>query len=322
MIVDCAQYLAGFRNVECTSLGHAGSLAREESGFVWLALRDPGPDELDELRKAFDLPRHLVEHAAEGYERPKVVQHGETAFLTVRTVGYDEAGARIEIGGIVIFLGARYAIAIGRSSARAVVGARDRLGEHPEIAELGPMAAVWALLDAVVDEDERVLDRLGDHLEATQQAVFQGGRDQSERIYLELRESERLTRTAHPMLSIFDTLERGEPVQSPEALRPLLGDVGDHARRLSEEAMMLTEAIDGLLNANLARVTVRQNVIIQQVSAWAAIAAVATIITGIYGMNFRHMPELGWSFGYPLAIGIMLLTVFVLRWYFRRVGWL
>ncbi len=184
------------------------------------------------------------------------------------------------------------------------------------------MAAAWAVLDAVIDDSERVVDGLGDQLERIQVAVFQGDQDQSEPIYLQLQEAARLARAMHPMLTIFDRLERGELVEAPQALSPLLGDVSDHARRLSEEVMMLGEALDGLLNANLARVTVRQNVIIQQVSAWAAIAAVATIITGIYGMNFRHMPELDWIFGYPLAIAIMVLTVVVLRWYFKRVGWL
>lgn len=177
------------------------------------------------------------------------------------------------------------------------------------------------MLDAAIDGSERVVDGLGDELERIQVAVFQGDQDQSEPIYLRLREAAQLARAIHPMLTIFDRLERGELAEAP-ALSPLLGDVSDHARRLSEEVMMLGEALDGLLNANLARVTVRQNVIIQQVSAWAAIAAVATIITGIYGMNFRHMPELGWVFGYPLAIAIMAVTVVVLRWYFKRVGWM
>jgi magnesium transporter len=126
----------------------------------------------------------------------------------------------------------------------------------------------------------------------------------------------------HPMLTIFDRLERGEVVEAPDALSPLLGEVSGHARRASEEAVMLGEALEGLLNVNLARVTVRQNVIIQQVSAWAAIVAAVTIITGVYGMNFQHMPELGWVVGYPLALAIMVLTGVVLRWHFKRVGWL
>jgi magnesium transporter len=322
MITDCAHYLAGVRHVEPMSVDDAGRLAREGPGFVWLASSDPGPDELDELGTSFDLPGRAVEEARVGHQRPKLEDYGESAFLVVKTVRYDEAQAQIEIGELDIFLGARSAIAISRSNAAPLAGARKRLDEHPEVANLGPMAAVWALLDAVIDEDERVADRLGDQLEQTEQAVFQRDQDQSEPIYLEHRDTERLVRAVHPMLAIFDTLERAKPTESPENLRPLLHDVGDRARRLSEEVAQLGEALDGLLNANLTRVTVRQNVIIQKVSGWAAIAAVPTIITGIYGMNFRHMPELDWTFGYPLAILIMVVAVLLLRWNFRRVGWL
>ena len=302
------------------SLGDAARLAREGSGFVWLASSDPGPDDLDELAAAFDLPALAVEDARAGHQRPKLAGHGEGAFLILKTVRHGEA--QIEIGELDIFLGARYAIAISRSDAAPLAGARERLDEHPDVAKLGPMAAAWALLDAVIDDNERVADRLGDHLEHIEQAVFQDAQDQSEPIYLEHRDTERLDRAVHPMLAIFDTLERGEPVKVPEGLRPHLRDVGNHARRLSEEVTQLGNALDGLLNANVARVTFRQNVIIQQVSGWAAIAAVPTIIAGIYGMNFRHMPELDWTFGYPFAILVMVVAVVLLRWNFRRVGWL
>jgi magnesium transporter len=322
MIVDCAHYLAGVRHVVPTSLSDAGRLAREGSGFVWLALSDPGPDELEDVGASFHVPELAVEDARAGHQRPKLADYGDSAFLVVKTTRSDQADAEIEIGELDMFLGPRYAIAISRSSAVPLAGARERLDDHPEVAKLGPMAAAWALLDAVIDDNERVVDRLGDLLDQTEQAVFQSDRDQSEPIYLQHRNTERLGRAVHPMLAIFDTLERGEPVESPEGLRPHLRDVGNHARRLSEEVMQHSNALDGLLNANLARVTVRQNVIIQQVSSWAAIAAVPTIITGIYGMNFHHMPELDWTFGYPLAILIMVLAVLILRWNFRRVGWL
>ena len=289
---------------------------------MWVALSDPAVDDLDELSTAFDLPHFAVQDTPERYQRPKLEHHGENTMLTVKTVRHDESGTQLEIGVVDIFVGTRYAIAIGQSSPDALEGASERLRTRPEVATHGPMAAAWAVLDAVIDGTECVLDGLGDQLERIQAAVFQGDQDQSEPIYLQLQDAAKLARAMHPMLTIFDRLERGELVEATEALSPLLGDVSDHARRLSEEIMMLGEALDGLLNANLARVTVRQNVIIQQVSAWAAIAAVATIITGIYGMNFRHMPELDWIFGYPMAIAIMVLTVAVLRWYFKRAGWL
>jgi magnesium transporter len=167
-----------------------------------------------------------------------------------------------------------------------------------------------------------VVDLLSDQGERIEQSVFEGDLDQSEAIYLHRRRADRLIRSVHPMLPILDTLEHGEPVASPQALRPFYRDVGDHARRLTEEVAQLSSRLDGLLNANLARVTVRQNVVVQKVSAWAAIAAAPTIIAGIYGMNFRHFPELGWALGYPLAILTMVVAVVVLRWHFRRIGWL
>jgi magnesium transporter len=322
MILDCAHFVAGVRVAEPVSLADAGALARQTDGFVWVALSDPAAHEVDELGRAFGVQASTGEGMPQGSQRPKLEHHGERTILTVKTARTDGSTTALEIGAVEIFVGGRYAIAIGTSSADALKGASERLTTRPDVAEQGPMAAAWALLDAVIEGSERVLDGLGDELEGVQAAVFQGDQDQSEPIYLQLQEAARLARAMHPMLTIFDRLERGELVEAPPALSPLLGDLSDHARRLSEEVMMLGEALEGLLNANLARVTVRQNVIIQQVSAWAAIAAVATIITGIYGMNFRHMPELGWVFGYPLAIGIMAVTVVVLRWYFKRVGWL
>ena len=322
MIIDCARYVAGVRVVEPMSLGDAGRLARQTEGFVWVALSDPGADELDELAAAFGVRRSALDKTPEGDQRPKLEHHGESTILTVTTVRAEASTTPLEIGAVDIFVGGRYAIAIGQSSPDALEGACERLRTRPEVAEHGPLAAAWAVLDAVIDGSEHVVDGLGDELERIQVAVFQDDQDQSEPIYLQLRDSG----TARPGdASDVDDLRQTRAWRARRGTSgavALLGDVSDQARRLSEEVVMLGEALEGLLNANLARVTVRQNVIIQQVSAWAAIAAVATIITGIYGMNFRHMPELDWVFGYPLAIAIMALTVVVLRWYFKRVGWL
>ena len=322
MIIDCARYVAGVRHVERTSLGDAGRLAHQPEGFVWVALSDPGSDELDEVVAAFGLEGVALDTTPVGSQRPKLEHRGETTILTMTTVRADGAGTQLEVGAVDIFVGGRYAIAIGTSSPDALEGASERLRTRPEVVEHGPLAAAWAVLDAVIDDSERVVDGLGDELERIQVAVFQDDQDQSEPIYLQLRDAGRLARAMHPMLTIFDRLERGELVDEPRGLSPLLGDVSDHARRLSEEVVMLGEALDGLLNANLARVTVRQNIIIQQVSAWASIAAVATIINGIYGMNFRHMPELRWQYGYTMALGLMGITTFVLWRYFKRKGWL
>jgi magnesium transporter len=322
MIVDCGWYSAGAREAEATSVAEAARLSREGSGFVWLAVSEPDSEELNELGACFDLPALAVEDALEGHQRPKLEEYGESVFVVVKTVRYDQATTLFDIGELDVFLGSRYAIVVGRAAGDVLAGARQRLDAHPGVATLGPMAGLWALLDTVIDDGERVADLLVDQGERIEQAVFEGDGDQSEPIYLHHRRVERLGRVVHPALAIFDTLERGESVESPQGVRHFLRDVGDHARRLSEEVMLLSGRLDGLLNANLARVTVRQNVIMQKVSAWAAIAAAPTIITGIYGMNFRRFPELGWPFGYPLALAIMVVAVLALRWQFRRVGWL
>lgn len=322
MIIDCTHFVAGIRDGGPLSLGDAGRLARQTEGFVWVALSDPDADELDELGAAFGIERTDLAGTSVGFQRPKLEHHGQTTVLTVKTVCVDGAATPIRIGTVDIFVGGRFAIAIGQSNAEVLDGATERLATRTEVAEHGPVAAAWAVLDAVIQGSEQVVDVLGDHLESIQVAVFEGDEDQSEPIYLQIQEAGHLARAMHPMLTILDRLERGELVEAPEAMSTLLYAISDRARRLSEEMRMLGEALEGLLNANLARVNVRQNVILQKVSAWAAIAAVATIITGIYGMNFRHMPELDWVFGYPLSIAMMILIVVTLRWSFKRSGWL
>ena len=131
-----------------------------------------------------------------------------------------------------------------------------------------------------------------------------------------------MARVVHPMLGLFDRLDQGQQPELAERLRPLLRDVGGHVQRLFEEVDLLSHALDGLQNANVSGVTVRQNTVLQKVSGWAAIVAVPTVITGIYGMNFEHMPELGWRFGYPLALVGMIVVVVVLYWRFKRSGWM
>jgi magnesium transporter len=322
MILDCALYQAGVRMSEPSTVADAAVLAKQEPGFVLLALSEPNAEELKELAVTFDLPPLAVEDGFEGHQRPKLEDYGDCLFVVVKSVRYDEATMQMDIGELDVFIGATYAIVIARSALDIIHGTRNRLDEHPHVAALGPMASLWAVLDAVIDDGERGVDILSDQGEWIEQTVFEGNLDQSEAIYLHRRRVDRVMRSVHPVLPMLDTLERGEPVDTPEALRPFMRDVGDHARRLTEELAQLSSRLDGLLNANLARVTMRQNVIMQKVSAWAAIAAVPTIITGVYGMNFRYFPELGWPLGYPLTIVIMVVAVVTLRWHFRRIGWL
>jgi magnesium transporter len=323
VIVDSAHYVDGARqDGEPLGLAAASRRSRDGVGFVWLAVSDPAPEDLEELRVSFGLPALAVEDAQEGgHQRPKLEQHGEHVFLLVKTARYDEGRQAVDFGEIDVFVGAHHAIVIGWRSAAALGGARRRLDERPGVAALGPMAAAWAALDDVIDAYEPVLDQLTDDLEEAEQAVFQRGPDQGERIYLLRREAARLLRALNPLLGAFEVLERGDVPELVDDLRPLFRSIGDHVRHLYEEVVVLDKALEGLLDANLAGVTVRQNLVLQKVSGWAAIAIVPTIITGIYGMNFRHMPELGWPAGYPLVLLLIAAVVVGLRRYFNHVGW-
>jgi magnesium transporter len=324
VIVDSAYYIEGTPGKEKPfGLAEARRRAREERGFVWVTLSDPTPEEMEELRVSFNLPALAVEDAQGRHERPKLDRHGEHAFLLMRTVRYDEARRAVDFGEIDLFLGAHHAILIGRRSALTLGSARARLDGRPDLAELGPIVAAWAVLDEVIDGYEPVLDRLSDDVEETEQAVFQRGLDQGERIYVQYRQAGRMARALHPLQEIVEAAsEAGIAPKLPDNLRPLVRDVGDHVRRLYDEVVLLGEALDRLLNANLAGVTLRQNQVLQKLSAWAAIAAVPTIITGVYGMNFRHMPELRWPIGYPLVLLVMIAVISVLWRNFRRLGWI
>jgi magnesium transporter len=228
----------------------------------------------------------------------------------------------VEFGEIGLFLGTHHAIVRGPSAA-TLERARARLDGRPDLAELGPIVAVSAVLDEVVDGYEPVLDRLADEVEETEQAVFQRGQDQGERIYAQYRRAGRIIRSLHPLLGMLAAAEAGGGVQGvPARLRPLVRDVGDHLRRVYDDIVLLADALDRLLDANLAGVTLRQNQVLQKLSAWAAIAVVPTILTGVYGMNFRHMPELRWPIGYPLVLVLMATVVYGLWRNFRRLGWI
>jgi magnesium transporter len=298
-------------------LDRALERARAGRGFVWLAVVDPGADEIEAIQERFGLPALAVEAAQEGHQRPKLERYGDELFLVVKTVRYEEGRAAIDIGEVDLFIGEHYAIVAGRQLATVIEGARRRLDEDPASAAAGAMAAAWAILDEVVDGYEPVID-----LERLEQTVFEEGRDQGQAIYVHRQQAARMARVVHPMLGLFDRLDQGQQPELAERLRPLFRDVGDHVQRLFEEVDLLSHALDGLQNANVSGVTVRQNTVLQKVSGWAAIVAVPTVITGIYGMNFEHMPELGWRFGYPLALVGMLVVVVVLYWRFKRAGWM
>jgi magnesium transporter len=323
-IVDCAHYRDGVRQHKGPlSIGEAAKcVTREEGEFVWLGLHEPSEEEMDSVASLFGLPELAVEDAEKAHQRPKLEDYEDSYFVVLRTARYDDAKEAVEFGEIHLFIGGSYVIAVRHGAASELTPARRRLEERPELVRLGPAAAVWAILDKVVDDYLPVVEGIEVDIEEVEQEIFTRHGDPTERIYFLKREVIEFHRAAFPLLTPLQQLERGAFPQIGPDLQSFFRDVADHARRVDEQVMGQRELLTSVLEANLALQSVRQNTVVKQISAWAAIIAVPTFIASVYGMNFEYMPELGWRIGYPLAVLLMAVCVLGLHRFFRSIDWL
>ena len=322
MLVDCAHYKEGTRqNDEPLQIGEAAERVCED-GFVWLGLHDPDDDELREVAERFDLPPVAVEDAMEAHQRPKIEDYDEGYFLVLHTARYLDATEEVEFGEVHVFTGPAYVIVVRHGAASDLISARARLEEQPELLALGPSAAVWAVTDQVVDDYVPVVEGIENDVEEVEEHVFERAGDQTRRIYFLRRELARFHRAVHPLLAALDVLESTTRSTVPAPLRDHLRDVQDHLQRVEEEITTQRDVLASIFQANLAVISLQQNEAVRKISGWAAIIAVPTFMASIWGMNFKHMPELSWRVGYPVAIFAMILVGLGLFVTLRRARWL
>ena len=323
MIVDCAQYHHGSRR-QAGKLGieDAAKEAREGDGFVWLGLRDPDQEELNRMAQAFGLHELAIEDALVAHQRPKLEDYDGSYFVVLKTARYDDEREEVEFGEINVFLGPGYVITVRHGAASDLAEARRRLEARPDLIDAGPAAAAWAILDKVVDDYEPVAEGIDNDISEVEDEVFADGGDTTQRIYFLKREVIEFHRAVRPLLLPLESLESGKIVEVDEGIRRFFSDVADHARRIDEQLLAQRELLTGILEANLALISLRQNEVVRSISAWAAIIAVPTFIASIYGMNFEHMPELGWEGGYPAALALMAIAIALMYRFFKRIDWL
>ncbi len=326
MIIDCAHYKDGARQQEdALTPEQAADRARDagEGEFVWIGIHEPEPGDMERLAKLFDLHELAVEDAQMAHQRPKIEDYDEAFFIVLRTGHYHEDREEVHFGEIHIFAGASYVITVRHGPGSELASARQRLEARPDLLRLGAASAVWAIIDKVVDDYLPVVDSIEDDIEEVEKDVFDDDIPApTARIYHLKREVIEFHRAVWPLLSPLGTLEQGGFERVPEELRRFFRDVADHARRVDEQVSSQRELLTSVLEANLALVSVNQNEVIKRISSIAGIIAVPTFIASVYGMNFDHMPELHWRFGYPLAILLMALCVAALVAFFRRIDWL
>jgi magnesium transporter len=323
MIVDCAVYEDGRRLDGSVPVHQAMEACRRAGAFTWIGLYEPTEDEFDSIRREFELHELAVEDAIHAHQRPKLEVYGDMVFIVLKTARYVDPEEIVRLGEILIFLGHDYIITVRHGEASELKEVRQRLEQDPELLSHGPGAVLHAIVDKVVDDYIPALEGLGEDIDEIENQVFSGDRaNPAERIYKLKREVLEFNHAAGPLVDPVDRLAKGHyEVIHPE-VRTYFRDVNDHLLRAHEQLENYRDLLTSILSANLAQVTVRQNEDVRRISAIVAILAVPTMIAGIYGMNFEHMPELEWVFGYPLVIAVMAAICFSLYRYFKRVGWL
>ncbi|CAL9638452.1 magnesium and cobalt transport protein CorA [Streptomyces collinus] len=330
-VVNCVTYRDGVRTPARGDLVDTVQRVRKSrEGFVWLGLHEPTDQEFAGIAELFDLHPLAVEDAIEAHQRPKLERYGETLFAVFKTVCYvehEELTATSEVvntGEIMLFVGADFVITVRHGRHGSLGPLREELESDPGQLAKGPSAVLHAIADHVVDDYLTVTDSVHGDIDQVESDVFSesGARTDPGRIYQLKRELLELKRAVVPLSRPLEDLAT-RPIRAvdPE-IQAYFRDVSDHLLRAKEQIAAFDELLNSILQAHLAQVTVAQNEDMRKITAWAAIVAVPTMVCGVYGMNFDHMPELHWRYGYGMVIGVISVACFALYRGFRRSGWL
>ncbi len=326
-VVDCGLYVDGKREPGEFSPDEALRQACErDNAFVWLGLHQPSQEEMSGIARTYGLHELAVEDAVKAEQRPKLEQFGAVQFLVLRTARYvphselTETSQVVETGQMMIFIGERFVITVRHGDASELAPVRANLEtERPQLLEQGPWAVAYAVTDRVVDHYVAVADQVETDLDTIEEGVF--SRDSAspiQAIYQMKRELVEFRRAVAPLQRPLATVVAIVPKRIGKYFR----DVQDHLTRTVEQVSSYDDLLNSILQARLAQVTVDQNNDMRKIAAWAGISAVWTAMAGVYGMNFVHMPETQWQYGYPVVITVMLVISVLLYRAFRRNGWL
>ncbi|GAA4633607.1 magnesium/cobalt transporter CorA [Actinoallomurus vinaceus] len=323
MIMDCAIYRKGERESVDGDLSDALDIARENGdAFMWIGLHEPTREEFDLVAGELQLHPLAIEDAVNAHQRPKLERYGDTLFVVIKTLRYIDETSDIEVGEIMLFIGADFVITVRHGQGSPLKEVRRRLEADPDLMGHGPGAVLYTVLDEVVDRYEAIAHEVETDIIELEREVFSPERiTVTEKIYDLKREVLEFRGAEDPLIPVLQDIVKRR-IQLPDGTLEYFRDVLDHLLRVDERVDSHSELLTNVLNAHLAQVGMQQNEDMRKISAWAAILAVPTMVTGVYGMNFEHMPELKQWWGYPGAL-LLILTICVglYRW-FRKSGWL
>ena len=319
VLISCVAYEQG-RRIGDIPISEIRSF-RRPGCFVWVAIRDPEPSEVEVLQAEFDLHDLAVEDAQRGHQRPKLDEYGSTLFAVVQTIEHSEG--ELHAGEAAIFVGQDFVLSIRRATRMGFADVRTRTELEPDLLQHGPAYVFYALLDTIVDRYFPVVQSVADEIEELEEKIFAGqtSRSHIQTMYGIKRKLVTLKHAVHPLLEVTGKLFGGRVPSVCSGLQEYFRDVHDHLIRLNQDIDDLRDMITTAVSVNLSLLTISENEITKRLASYAALVAVPTMIAGIYGMNFQYMPELQSKWGYPVALGIMVVCDAYLAYRFKKARW-
>jgi magnesium transporter len=321
MLINCVAYQDGHK-LSDIPVEDISEWVRRPDCFVWVALCDPSFQELSEMQAEFGLHELAVEDARHGHQRPKLEEYGSTLFLVMHLLDMEEG--ELHTGEVAIFVGANFVLSVRNHSRHGFLGVRERCEREPHLLGHGAGFVFYALMDAVVDRYFPLLDAIETDLDEIEARIFETGaaRTNIQRLYGLKRQATVLRHAVAPLLEVAGKLHGGRVPAVCMNSQEYFRDVHDHLTRINGSIDAIRDTIGTAIQVNLSMVTIEESETTKRLAAWAAIFAVSTALAGIWGMNFEHMPELKWAYGYPLALAVIAGSGSLLYWRFRRAGWL
>ena len=322
MLINCVAYENGSKLADIPIAEISDYLARPDC-FVWVALKDATDEELLTMQHEFDLHELAVEDALHGHQRPKVEEYGDTLFAVLQTVELTPTD-EIATGEVAIFVGRNFVLSVRNRSRQSLLQVRGRAEREPHMLRHGPAFVFYALMDAVVDRYFPIIDRLETELEQVEDQMFEPGTSKAniQRLYELKRDIGTVRHAVTPLIDAVHKLFSGRVPAVCENNREYFRDVFDHLQRMQGTLDSLRDTIGTAIQVNLANVAIEESVVNKRLAAWAGIFAVISAFAGIWGMNFKNMPELEWQWGYPMALGTITIVCVILYRQFRKSGWL
>jgi len=322
-VIDCAAYARGARAAALSVDQIQGALACEDQ-FVWIGLYEPEQSLLRQVQQQFGLHDLAIEDAINAHQRPKIELYEDSVFVVLRTAQRVAATGRLEFGETHVFLGRNYIVTVRHGSIRSHVGVRQRCEATPQLLSQGPGYVLYSLMDFIVDQYLPIVREIEEEVQELEGVVLSDptATDATARIYLLKRDLVSLRRAVSPLADVCNRLLRFDIPHIPADTRPYFRDVYDHIVRLNESIDAQRELLTSALEAHLSLMTVAQNEHMKRITAWAAMIAVPTMIAGVYGMNFKNMPELQWRYGYIFSLASMVVACLGLYVGFKRSKWL